>query len=145
MSAGGQVVVHDVSIVDDENRQCHLVDQVQSCALRSERTFAGVGENGELSVGLKHSIFDRSKIAVALCAKLLIEFIHREPIFCHVLLDDLPITNNDGRLSANQGAEANGFQIKETQQHGEAQKCYDGEYPVHKGNAVVLHRHGGKV
>lgn len=145
MSAGGQVVIHDVSVVDDENGKRHLIDKVQSRALRGERAFPGVGENGELPVGLKHSVFDRAKIAVALCAKLLIEFVHREPVFCHVLLDDLPVTNNDCRFSADYGAEADGFQIEEAQQHGEAQECYDGQQPVDKRNSVVLHGYGGKV
>ena len=145
MSAGGEIIVHDVSVVDDEDRECYVIGNIQSGVLRCEGTFSGVWEDGKLSAGFQYSEFYRSQIAVSLCAKLLIQFICCEPIFCHVLLDDLTVANNDRRFSADYGAESDRLQIEETQQHGKTKKDHDRQQSVCEGDSIILHRDGGKV
>ncbi len=143
--AGCKIVVHNMTVVDKEDRKSHSVNEIQPRSLRREWAFPGVGEDRKLPVGLEHCEFYCSQVAVALCAQLLIELVHRESVFCHVLLNDLTISYNDCRLSADYGTEADGFQIEEAQQHGETEKCNNRQQSVCERNAVILHGNGCKV
>ena len=143
-AAGVQVLVHHVAVVDEEHRQRRVLRR-RAGGLRRQWRGLGEGQHGHLTAGLQDGIFDISGVAVALAPELLKELVHGEPVPGHVGLDELPVTDDDGGLAADQGTEADGFQAEEAQKHGQAQQRHDGEHPVDQRDAEVLHGHRRQV
>ena len=106
VTAGGEVVGHDVSIVDEEDGKGNVVLDLLTDGLGGNRAVFSVGEDRDLAAGFEDSVFDGTEVGVALGAELFEEFVHGKAVAGHIFLKDFTVADNDGWVTADEGAEA---------------------------------------
>ena len=105
----------------------------------------GVGEDGQLAVGLQHGGMDFLQVGVAQDAQFLQQLVQGQAVGPQGLLHHLPLAHYHAGAAPQEGAEPDGLGGENGEDGGNGQQHRNGNDPGQQGNAVVLHGDAGQV
>ena len=139
-----QILLQQFSIADHHPGQAALLHRDLQIPGRGG-LLVGIGQDGQLAVGLQNGVFDLADIRIAFDAQLLQQLVHREAGFGHLPLDQGAVLDHHAGPAAQQRPERDALHGEHRQNHGHRQQGEDGHYPGEQWDAVVLHGHRGQV
>ena len=102
-------------------------------------------QDGQLTAGLQHSVLHLLQIGDALPPQSLQQFIHRQAVAAHGILQDVAAADDQGRLPAQKRAEADAAETSIAEEHGQRQQRDDGDDAVNQRDAEILHGDGSQI
>ena len=131
-------------VADDHHGQARLLDRRAHLG-GGGGLVGGIGQHGQLPVGLQQGEFDGLEVGIALYAQLLHQLVQGEAVLFQLRLHHLAVFHHHRGPAAQQGTEADGLGAQHREDGGQGQQHHDGDQPRQQRDAVVLHGDGGQV
>ena len=144
-SPGGEIFPQEPAVVDEDQRQRHIVRDLHPQLGRRGRLLGRHRQHGQLAGVFQNGVFHIGHGGNALLAQLLQQLVQGIAVFGHGRLLHLPVSDQHGGGTAHQLPEAEAAQRQLAQQHGKGQQCQNGDDAGEQRNAEILHGHGGQV